>query len=41
MAKWVDEPEQNYTDEMVGDWSKFLTLEPAVVAEHRTRTRAC
>jgi hypothetical protein len=41
MAKWVDEPEQNYTDGMVGDWSKLLTLEPAVVAEHQNRTRAC
>jgi len=22
-AKWVDEPEQNYTDGMVGDWSQL------------------
>jgi hypothetical protein len=41
VAKWVDEPEQNYTDGTVGDWSKLLTLEPAVVAEHQNRTRAC
>ena len=41
VAKWVDEPEQNYTDVMVGDWSKLLTAEPAVVAEHQNRTRAC
>jgi hypothetical protein len=41
MAKWVDEPVQNYTDGMVGDWSKLLTLEPAVVDEYQTWTRAC
>jgi len=39
VAKWVDEPEQNYTDGMVGDWSKLLTSEPAVVAEHQNPTK--
>jgi hypothetical protein len=28
----VDEPKQNYNDGIVGDWSKLLRLEPAVVA---------
>jgi hypothetical protein len=32
VAKWVDEPKQNYTDGIVGDWSKLLRLEPPVVA---------
>jgi hypothetical protein len=27
VAKWVDEPEQNYNEWMAGDWSKLLTLE--------------
>jgi hypothetical protein len=40
VAKWVDKPEQNYNEWISGDWSKLLRLEPAVVAEHRTRTRA-
>jgi len=31
VAKRLDEPEQNYTDEMVRDWSKLLTLKSAVV----------
>ena len=29
---------KNYTDGTVGDWSKLLTLEPAVIAEHQNRT---
>jgi hypothetical protein len=35
VAKWVDEPEQNYNEWMAGDWSKLLTSEPVVVAEHQ------
>ena len=41
VAKRLDEPEQNYNEWIAGGWSKLLRLEPAVVAEHQTRTTAC